>query len=251
MKIQRESCVMQDANFAAKAMMSFNNLGSQENWPASYSDHPVKHTLEQLSNENTFLRQQLASRADTKFVQGILQKSVANVQVVQVGSNADVADHCTRLESERLYLKREVYQLKLMLNSTYPGAMTVKFYEDQLAADVRLREYQTIQHNDVHAKLDENSAEMHVLSGDISKLAKQNDLLLSLIDSKLSVSKQVSNRHAVAQPVTHAELFVFAEWQCHFSNLCRLGCFCSIISTNVAVACSPQKCWLFAGITSR
>lgn len=186
--------------------MSFTNLGSQEHWPASHSDHPVNHTLEQLSNENTFLRQKLAARADTKFVQGILQKSVANVQVVQVGCNADVADHCIRLESERLHLKREVYQLRLMLNSTYPGAMTVKFYEDQLAADVRLREYQSMQHNDVHAKLDQNSAEMHILSADITKLAKQNDLLLSLIDSKLSVSKQVSNRHAFAQPVTRAEM---------------------------------------------
>ena len=186
-------------------MLSFRQLGSHKNWPASHSDHTVKATLQHLSNENTYLRQQLAARADTKFVQGILQKSVENVNVVQIGSNTDLADHCIRLESERLHLKHEVYQLKLTLNSTYPGAMTVKFSQDQLAADVRLREYQAMQHNDVHAKLDENSVKMKALSDDVSKLAKQNNSLLSLIDTKAYASKQVSRMHAPAQPVTLAK----------------------------------------------
>ena len=179
-------------------MLSFGQLGSQESWPASHSDHTVKDTLQHLSNENIYLRQQLAARADTKFVQGILQKSVENVNVVQIGSNTDLADHCIRLESERLHLKHEVCQLKLILNSTYPGAMTVKFFQDQLAADVRLREYQAMQHNDVHAKLDDNSVEMKALGDDVSKLAKQNNLLLSLIDTKGPTSKQVSRMHAPA-----------------------------------------------------
>ena len=180
-------------------MLSFAQLGSQQNWPASHSDHTVQDTLEHLANENTYLRQEMAARADTRFVQGILQKSVENVQIVQIGSNTDLADHCIRLESERLHLKREVYQLKLMLNSTYPGAMTVKFFQDQLAADVRLREYQAMQHDDVHAKLDENSSEMEALRDDISKLAKQNGLLLSLIDTKGSAARQVSRMHAPVQ----------------------------------------------------
>lgn len=192
-------------------MLSFEQLGSQENWPASHSDHTVKDTLQHLSDENTYLRRQLAARADTKFVQGILQMSVENVQVVQIGSNTDLADHCVRLESERLHLKHEVYQLKLMLNSTYPGAMTVKFFQDHLAADVRLREFQAMQHNDVHAKLDENSAKVKSLSDDISKLAKQNSLLLSLIDTKGSASKQVSTAHAPAQPVSPAEMLCRAR----------------------------------------
>ena len=181
-------------------MMSFAQLGSQANWPASHSDHSVKDTLQHLSNENTYLRQQMTARADTRFVQGILQKSVENVQVVHIGSNTKLADHCTRLESERLHLKHEVHQLKLMLNSTYPGAMTVKFFQDQLAADVRLREYQAMQHNDVHTKLDENSTEMKALGNNVSKLAKQNGLLLSLIDTKGSALRQVSRLHAPAQP---------------------------------------------------
>lgn len=176
-------------------MLSFERLGSQENWPASHSDPAVKDSLQHLSNENTYLRQQLAARADTKFVQGILQKSVENVQLVHVGSNTDLADHCMKLESERVTLKREVYHLKLMLNSTYPGAMTVKFLQDQLAADMRLREYQSMQHNDVKAKLDESSTELKALVEDVSKLAEQNNLLLSLIDTKSFAPKQVSTVH--------------------------------------------------------
>ncbi|KAL3149423.1 hypothetical protein ABBQ32_002217 [Trebouxia sp. C0010 RCD-2024] len=187
-----------DANFAAKSMLSFERLGSQENWPASHSDPVVKDSLQHLSNENTYLRQQLAARADTKFVQGILQKSVENVQLVHVGSNIDLADHCMKLESERVNLKREVYHLKLMLNSTYPGAMTVKFLQDQLAADMRLREYQSIQHNDVNAKLDESSTELKALIEDVSKLAEQNNLLLSLIDTKSFAPKQVSQANSAA-----------------------------------------------------
>ena len=173
----------------------------------------------------------MAARADTKFVQGILQKSVENVQVVHIGSNTNLADHCIRLESERLHLKRYVYQLKLMLNSTYPGAMTVKFFQDQLAADVRLREYQSMQHNDVYAKLDENSAEVKSLSDDISKLAKQNSLLLSLVATKGSASKQVSTAHAPAQPVSLADtLCSVRQW--HFSNVCMFDC-CSCSHTIV------------------
>ena len=178
-------------------MLSFERLGSQENWPASHSDPAVQDSLQHLSNENTYLRQQLAARADTKFVQGILQKSVENVQLVHVGSNTDLVDHCMKLESERVNLKREVYHLKLMLNSTYPGAMTVKFLQDQLAADMRLREYQSMQHNDVNTELHENSTDLKALTDEVSKLAEQNNLLLSLIDTKTLDPQQVSIIHTV------------------------------------------------------
>lgn len=188
---------LQDADFAAKSLLSFERLGSQENWPASHSNPAVKDSLQHLSNENTYLRQQLAARADTRFVQGILQKSVENVQLVHVGSNTDLADHCIKLESERLNLKREVYHLKLMLNSTYPGAMTVKFLQDQLAADMRLREFQSMQHDDVNAKLDDTSTDLKALTDDVSKLVGQHNLLLSLIETKSLAAKQVSWMHSM------------------------------------------------------
>lgn len=226
--------LLQDANFAAKSMLSFTQLGSQENWPASHSDHTVKDTLEHLSNENTYLRQQLAARADTKFVQGILQNSVENVQLVQIGSNTDLADHCTKLETERLNLKREVYQLRLMLNSTYPGAMTVKFFQDQLAADMRLREYQAMQHKDLHAKLDENSAGVKALSDDVSKLAKQNNLLLSFMDTKGSAPQQVSRVYTLARPAIHANTMFLWGGGSGFSNMC-------MSMTAAAMACCKSS----------
>ena len=224
---------LQDAQFAAKAMLSFEQLGSEENWPASHSDPAVKNTLQQLSDENKYLRQQLANRADTKFVQGILQKSVKNVHLVQVGSDTDLTDHCIKLELERLDLKQEVYQLKLMLNSTYPGAMTVMFLQDQLAADSRLREYQTMQHADVHQKLNEISGAMKALSDDINKLAKQNEVPLQTVKSSPSAPLQVRNLSACVLP-RKSDLGLFATQTAHMTLLpgfvahsfstCRLCC---------------------------
>ena len=174
-------------------MLSFEQLGSPDIWPVSHSNPAVKDTLQQLSAENIYLRHQLATRADTKFVKGILQKSVSNVHLVNCGSaNTDLEQHCLKLDSERLDLKHEVYQLKLLLNSTNPGALTVLFLQDQLAAETRLREFHTLQHTDVHDKLDKASAGLNALCGDVNKLTIQNDFLLKTIENKLSAPQQVS-----------------------------------------------------------
>jgi len=62
--------LLQDAQFAAKSLLSYDQLGSQNNWPISHQHPAWKESLQYLSNENTFLRQQLAARADTKFIKG-------------------------------------------------------------------------------------------------------------------------------------------------------------------------------------
>ena len=203
-------------------MLSFEQLGSEDNWPASHSDPAVKDTLQHLSDENKYLRQQLANRADTKFVQGILQKSVKNVHLVQVGSDTDLTDHSVKLELERLNLKQEVYQLKLMLNSTYPGSMTVRFLQDQLAADSRLREYQSMQHNDVHEKLNDTFDAMKALSDDVSKLARRNDVLLQTVKSSPSAPLQVSILSGCVL-TCKSDLSLLAAQTMHMTMLSCLG----------------------------
>ena len=217
--------VLQDAQFAAKSMLSFQQLGSQNNWPVSHQYSACKETLQYLSDENTYLRQQLAARADTKFVKGILQCSVKNVQLVQIQPETDQTQHCIELETERVHLKHEIYSLRATLNAHYPGAMTVQFLENQLASETRLREYQAIQHDTVHKKLDEQSQDMKQLGEAVAGLAKQNHSLLSAINTKSSApqlvrvlndmfAKPAANTHLCTNMPTFAGYNAIFMWKC-------------------------------------
>ena len=147
--------------------------------------------MQYLSNENTFLRQQLAARADTKFIKGILQHSTNNIHSVQVDSRTDLAQRCAELEIEKTKLKEEIFQLRHILNSNFPGAMTVLFFQNQLAAEIRLREYQAIQHDSVDQELKEQCAAIERLSDVVTGLAKQNHSLQTAVDDTPSLPTQV------------------------------------------------------------
>lgn len=147
--------------------------------------------MQYLSNENTYLRQQLAARADTKFIRGILQHSIKNVQLVQVDSRTDLAQRCAELEIEKTKLKEEIFQLRHVLNSHFPGAMTVLFLENQLAAETRLREYQAMHHDSVHQMLIQQCEAMERLSDVVTGLAEQNHSLQTAVDDKPSSPKQM------------------------------------------------------------
>ena len=171
--------------------MSYDQLGSQNNWPISHQHPAWKESLQYLSNENTFLRQQLAARADTKFIKGILQHSINNIQLVQVDSQTDLAQRCAELETEKTKLKEEIFQLRHILNSHFPGAMTVLFFQNQLAAEIRLREYQALQRDSLHSELKEQRTAMESLSDIVTGLAKQNHSLQPAVDDKPPLPKQV------------------------------------------------------------
>lgn len=183
--------LLQDAQFAAKSLLSYDQLGSQNNWPISHQHPAWKESLQYLSNENTYLRQQLAARADTKFIRGILQHSIKNIQLVQVDSRTDLAQRCAELEIEKTKLKEEIFQLRHVLNSHFPGAMTVLFLENQLAAETRLREYQAMHHDSVHQMLIQQCEAMERLSNVVTGLAEQNHSLQTAVDDKPPSPKQV------------------------------------------------------------
>ncbi|DBA97115.1 hypothetical protein WJX77_009667 [Trebouxia sp. C0004] len=179
-----------DAQFAAKSLLSYDQLGSQNNWPISHQHPAWKESLQCLSNENAFLRQQLAARADTKFIKGILQHSINNIQLVQVDSRTDLAQRCAELEIEKTKLKEEIFQLRHVLNSQFPGAMTVLFLQNQLAAEIRLREYQAIQRDSVLQELNQQSTAMERLSDVVTGLAEQKHSLQTVVDDKPPSPKQ-------------------------------------------------------------
>ena len=169
--------------------------------------------MQYLSNENTFLRQHLAARADTKFIKGILQHSTNNIHSVQVDSRTDLAQRCAELKIETK-LKEEIFQLIHILNSNFPGAMTVLFFQNQLAAEIRLREYQAIQHELVHQELKEQRAAMERLSNVVTGLAKQNHSLQTAVDDKPPLPKQVSVRMLV----------IPSRFQLHTTPACMYKC---------------------------
>lgn len=183
--------LLQDAQFAAKSLLSYDQLGSQNNWPTSHQHPAWKESLQYLSNENTFLRQQLAARADTKFIKGILQHSTNNIHLVQVDSRTHLAQRCTELEIDKNKLKEEIFQLRHILKSNFPGAMTVLFFQNQLAAEICLCEYQAIQHDSVDKELKEQSAAMERLSDVVTGLAKQRHSLHTADDDTPLLPKQV------------------------------------------------------------
>ncbi len=199
--------MLQDAKFAAKSMLSFEQLGSQNNWPASHQNPAWKETLQHLSEENTYLKQQLAARADTKFAKGILQHSVKDVQIVHVGPSTDQTELCITLETERVHLKQEIYQLRTLLNERYPGAMTVPFFENQLAAETRLRECQTIQHDSVHDKMDRQAKQMRQLGDIVSGLAEQNLALCNSFGDKPPATDKVISKHPHGLGSSFAQTF--------------------------------------------
>lgn len=213
--------LLQDAQFAAKSLLSYDQLGSQNNWPISHQHPAWKESLQYLSNENTFLRQQLAARADTKFIKGILQHSINNIQLVQVDSRSDLAQHCAELEIEKTNLKEEIFQLRHILNSNFPGAMTVLFFQNQLAAEIRLREYQAIQHESVNQELKEQSAAMERLSDIITGLAKQNHSLQTAVDDEPPLPKQVIVRMLVIPSRFH--LHTTPAFMCKCQSLSQDG----------------------------
>lgn len=186
--------MLQDAQFAAKSLMSYDQLGSQTNWPASHQNPACKESLQNLANENDYLRQKLAARTDTKFVKGILEHSVKNIHLVQVDSKTNLTQHCAELEKEKIGLKYEIHQLQNVLNSHYPGATTVMLYQNQLAAEVRLREYQAIQHDSMHEKMEQQSEALRKLTDVCEGFDKQNISLHTAANEKPLAPKQVS-RH--------------------------------------------------------
>ncbi len=206
--------LLQDAQFAAKSLLSYDQLGSQNNWPISHQHPAWKESLQYLSNENTFLRQQLAARADTKFIKGILHHSTNNIHLVQVDSRTDPAQRCAELEIEKTNLKEEIFQLRHILNSHFPGAMTVLFLQNRLAAELRLREYQAVQHDSLHQELKEQCAAMKTLSDVVTGLAKQNHSLQTTVDDKPPSPKQVIVRMLV----------IPSNFQLHTTPACMYKC---------------------------
>lgn len=163
--------------------------------------------MQNLANENNYLRQKLAARTDTKFVKGILEHSVKNIHLVQVDSKTNLTQHCAELEKEKIGLKYEIYQLQNVLNSHYPGATTVMLYQNQLAAEVRLREYQAIQHDSMHEKMEQQSEALRKLTDVCEEFAKQNISLHTAANEKPPAPKQVS-RH---QPSTICMLHLHTQ----------------------------------------
>ena len=176
-------------------MLSFEKLGSKENWPASYQHTPCQETLQRLQNDNDYLRQLLANTPDTKFIKGLLQHSVNNVPYMQHNHGTDLARRNYDLETECYHLNCSNTQLRGVLNERYPGAMTVNFLENQLAAAIRMDEYRVVQHNRVFDKLEQHSNSMQKLADAVHGLSKQNGALIKAFDAKQAALQQVSMFH--------------------------------------------------------
>ena len=69
--------------------------------------------------------------------------------------------------------------------------MTVLFFQNQLAAEIRLREYQALQRDSLHQELKEQRTAMESLSDIVTGLAKQNHSLQPAVDDKPPLPKQV------------------------------------------------------------
>ncbi|KAL0031897.1 hypothetical protein WJX79_004138 [Trebouxia sp. C0005] len=76
--------------------------------------------------------------------------------------------------------------------------MTVLFFQNQLAAEIRLREYQAVQHDSIHQDLKEQCAAMERLSDVVTALAKQNHSLQTAADHKPPLPKQALSMGADA-----------------------------------------------------